>query len=191
MRNIEIFKKWMIYQASDIPGMRIKEKNHTLYLSYKEKLALIKISTNNVIEESVHDRYGDGLFYLYYDFEHYSLAVSFFQAMLRVLIREENLFYHKILLCCSGGMTTSYFKLKMNKYLRLAHAPYYVEASALSDMGMIAHLYDAVFVAPQMTFAINRLKKEFPDKKIVPIDSEIFASYDCGKLYTLFTELFD
>ncbi len=185
--NIEIFKKWIYYQIVE-SKLVYSSKKDSYMIRYKDKLAYIRFN-NNIVEESVHDRYGDNIFYLYYDFNHYPLAISFYKAMMDVLTNDTKQTKYRILLCCSGGMTTSYFKMKMNQYLTLTHAPYYIDACAVSDASLIIDQYDMVLVAPQMVYKIEELHNMYPHKIIEPIDPLIFGSYDCAKLYKTITSL--
>ena len=190
--NRAVFYLWASMHARDYEGVTVKQKNQeTLIFMYEDRSATLIMHENGMHEEWVNDRYGDMHFYLHYEFKHYPLAVSFYRAMMKELTKKSAKHKERVLLCCSGGMTISYFKMQMNNYLALSHAPYTIDAAALCDVPAIAHRYDLILVAPQIRYATDKLKETIKDVPIDIIPTDIFATYDCAKLYERIQDLYN
>ncbi len=189
--NIEVFRKWAYYQVISHPDLRIEEENERTYcIFYQDKVARLVIWPIGIVEESIR-REEDLLFYLHYQFQTFNYATDLFERMLMKLMEDDHLSKHQILLCCSGGMTTTYFKEKMNKYLSLNHSLYHVDAAAVDQVHEIASEYDLVLVAPQMRYSLSDVQKQAPGCTVEPIEPKIFATYDCALLYEQIEDFYE
>ena len=71
----------------------------------------------------------------------------------------------------------------MDDFLKLNHKHCHIEASAAEDVPMLKEHYDLILVAPQMRYLVKHLQKELPESTVEAIDPQVFATYDCARLY--------
>ena len=93
-----------------------------------------------------------------------------------------------ILLCCSGGLTTSYFAMKMNEASKLMSLPYVTEASGYNNLYYVAQDYDVVLLAPQISYLHAKACDILKDKIVLNVPPEVFAKYDVKAIFTLVKE---
>lgn len=119
-------------------------------------------------------------FFLHFQPVHEEHAKDLFHEMISSLMSLKNSRTTKVLLCCSAGMTTSFFAEKLNEVARMNALDY--EFSAVGVQEVYAHVkdYDVVLVAPQVGYEEARLKRSIVDKLILKIPTQLFASYDAA-----------
>lgn len=179
--NIEIFKKWMLYQIKNNALWSYQVEDNKMVIIYQDCKAEIHIY-GDIIEESIVKK-EENIFYLFYSFQDYAYGKKMFSLLIDYLSHQKHKKTHKILLSCSGGMTTSYFKSRMKEYLSLRHLHYEIDAAAVEDIDYIADEYDLILIAPQVRYLLSHIKQIAPHCHVEPIDPAVFASYNCTKLY--------
>ena len=119
-------------------------------------------------------------FFLHFQPVHEEHAKDLFREMISSLLSLKNSQTTKVLLCCSAGMTTSFFAEKLNEVARMNALDY--DFSAVGVQEVYAHVkdYDVVLVAPQVGYEEARLKRSIVDKLILKIPTQLFASYDAA-----------
>ena len=58
----------------------------------------------------------------------------------------------KVLLCCSGGLTTSYFAREINEANKLLKNAIEVSAVGYNQLYQIGKQFDIIFLAPQISY---------------------------------------
>lgn len=117
-------------------------------------------------------------FFLHFQPVHEEHAKDLFREMISSLLSLKNSQTTKVLLCCSAGMTTSFFAEKLNEVARMNALDYDFSAVGVQEVYAHAKDYDAVLVAPQVGYEEARLKRSIVDKLILKIPTQLFASYD-------------
>ena len=84
----------------------------------------------------------------------------------------------RVLLCCSGGLTTTLFASKMQELAKLENLSYEIFATGYSRLFEIANDYDIILIAPQVAYMLPQAKRRLPDKEVVTIPTRIFATND-------------
>lgn len=84
----------------------------------------------------------------------------------------------KITLFCAAGMSTSLLVNKMKAEAEKKGADYEIAAYSLNDAPKHAPLADVILIGPQVRFALEKLKKEYPDKPIEAIDMRSYGLMD-------------
>lgn len=183
--NIEVFKKWIYFQVENDPRLTLEEcDSQKFYIHYHNRTAQIVMWPKGmgIIEESIMED-DQIIFYLHYEFKNYQFAKNLFDKMIDKLVEEKHKEIKKILLCCTGGMTTGFFAEKLNKYSELCNFYYHFDATALYKLNNFSHLdYDMILLAPQLRYKALELSLEYKDITVKCIDPDIFATYDCEKL---------
>ena len=82
----------------------------------------------------------------------------------------------KISLFCNAGMSTSLVASKMDDYYKSIGEDYDVEAYDFSAMLDEADESDVIVLAPQVAWAYDDTRKDYPDKKILTLTMAEFGS---------------
>ncbi len=173
-------KRYMYYNLKDRENFKYEEDQ--MAFTQGAYHAAIFFYKNDLIEEVITK--GDvTVFYLYYQFTTYAHGKMMFEAMLTCLEEFKKQKEKRVLLCCSGGLTSAFFKAQMDDFLKLNHKHCHIEASAAEDVPMLKEHYDLILVAPQMRYLVKHLQKELPESTVEAIDPQVFATYDCARLY--------
>ncbi len=180
--NIEIFKKWIYFQILNNQKLLLESYDDCHYkMCYKDKVAYLVIWPQGIIEETMSQ--GDKiLFYLHYQFYNFYFAKDLFYRMIDKLTEEIVILDRNILLCCTSGMTTSFFADKMNKYCQLNQKLYHFQATSIYNLDELYQNYQFILIAPQLKYKIAELSSKYTSASIQSIDSLVFATYDCQSL---------
>ena len=111
---MDIFKKWICLQKS--PNYRIKEYKDIVQIESSYGIAEVTFNLYYIIELKVTSKKRKELdFYLHFQMNTLKHAVSLFNEMITCLLKLDYEAKTKVLLCCSGGLTTSYFAQEITK----------------------------------------------------------------------------
>lgn len=186
--NVELFKIWVYNRLKEYTQLKIKIIDDNTYeIINDNKIGRFVVWPKEIIEESI-EMDGEIIFYLHYEFHNFVYAVDLFERMIEVLLKENKVVRKKILLCCSGGMTTGYFASRANQFCRLNQLPYEIDANSVDKIFNIYKEYQMILLAPQIHYRLREIKECYPDSKVVLIDPSTFASYDCAKLIKVVEE---
>ncbi len=84
----------------------------------------------------------------------------------------------KITLFCSAGMSTSLLVNKMKEEAQKKGADYEIAAYSLNEVDVYGPQADVILVGPQVRFALNKLKTQFPNTPIDAIDMRSYGLMD-------------
>ncbi|MFR7590909.1 MAG: PTS sugar transporter subunit IIB [Longibaculum sp.] len=181
IENIEVFKKWVYFQVQNDPRLTIEKYDERTYkIFYKKRVARFVVWPIGIVEEAINED-DQLLFYLHYQFQSYHFAIDLFYRMISKLT-EERQEEKRILLCCTGGMTTGFFAEKMNKFCELNKVQYHIDATPAYHLQDIYKDYDLILIAPQLRYKMIELSNQLKPVVIQPIDPVTFATYDCQAL---------
>ncbi|MCD7949776.1 MAG: hypothetical protein LUG12_05925 [Erysipelotrichaceae bacterium] len=178
--NIDILRQWVYYQIVSDDRLKLEIDDNTYHIYYKNKVGHFTIWPKGIIEESINEG-DDILFYLHFEFHDYKYACDFFKRMINVLAKEDQRI-HEILLCCTGGMTTTFFAQKMNRYCELNHSPYHFNAAGSYHLDDVYQGKELILIAPQLRHMLVELKAKYAPVPIESIEASVFAAYDCPGL---------
>ena len=91
-------------------------------------------------------------FFLHFVLEDLARAQELFQEMSQALESEMDAFVTKVLLCCTSGMTTTFFASKMGEVARGLSLPYEFSAMSFDRALAASDDYAAIMLAPQAIF---------------------------------------
>ena len=94
----------------------------------------------------------------------------------------------KILLSCSGGLTTGYFALRLNEAVSMLSIDYEFKAVPYNDLYEVGQNYDLILLAPQIGYMKPKIQEILQDKIVVRLPSKIFAKYDVAEALILIKE---
>lgn len=185
-----IFKYWILGQKIGECSIVLKEENHIVIQGarcqgdiYFQPSDIIELKVENLI----HHR---NEFYLHFQMNNFKHATQLFFEMRECIEQIKKEKSIKILLSCSGGMTTSYFAALLNEASQLLHLHIQVDAIAYSEIENKINDYDLVFLAPQISYLLSNIKQLNTHVPILSIPSQVFAKYDTRSFFDMvFNEL--
>lgn len=139
-----------------------------------------------VVEMRVRDKIADeDKFYLHFELNDLDYAKVLFDQM-KAFIEDLRVHRkHRILLACTGGLTTLYFADRLNESAQALSANFTFDATGVNYLLEKAFDYDAVLLAPQLKYMHDKVKVMLGKKAVIDIPPGIFATYDTGKLIRL------
>ena len=178
---MDIFKKWICLQKS--PNYRIKEYKDIVQIESSYGIAEVTFNLYYIIELKVTSKKRKELdFYLHFQMNTLKHAVSLFNEMITCLLKLDYEAKTKVLLCCSGGLTTSYFAQEINKASKLLKNTIEVSAVGYNQLYQIGQQFDFIFLAPQISYLHAQVQSILKDQVVMKIPPLVFARYDVGTL---------
>lgn len=89
-----------------------------------------------------------------------------------------------VLLCCTSGLTTTYFAYLMQEAFDKYDSCVTVEATSIDKIDKVIHKFDYVFLAPQVSYKLDSLKEKYGDK-VSLINSKDFASRNVNQIISI------
>lgn len=124
-------------------------------------------------------------FYLHFELKDLAHAEELFREMiasLKSLKKERRI---SVLLCCTSGITTSYFTSKLMEASELLGLNYSFQAVNYNRLFARAFESDVILLAPQISYLYDRVSEILSDRIVLRIPAGIFGAYDVPKLLTL------
>jgi len=84
----------------------------------------------------------------------------------------------KILLVCNAGMSTSVLVVKMEKVAKKKEIDCKIWAVSSAEANNLSEEVDVVLIGPQLKFAINEIKKIFPNQPVAVINMKTYGLMD-------------
>ncbi len=184
--NVLLFKEWILNQNNPHYSMCLDEKNDNhIIITTEHCLCEVTFHINNIIELSITQIYTNEIvFYLHFQMTSMKHAIDLFNEMIDTLLNITKKTNKKILICCTSGLTSSFFVSKIKEAIKLLSYDYHIEACSYSKLQTLANSFDIILLAPQISYLNNETKNLCPNKLVLNIPSYIFAKYDVGELLT-------
>ena len=112
---VEQYRKWILNHTNS--RYRISENcNGTIELQTENYIASIYFYEEEIIELRIESiREGNTEFFLHFQMTEIDHARTLFEELEKTLLTLDDAHPLKILLCCTSGLTTSYFASELNK----------------------------------------------------------------------------
>jgi cellobiose-specific phosphotransferase system component IIB len=191
----EVFRQWIL--AQQVEGYRIAAQDKDrLLIDGEAHFAEVNFydleGDSEVVEMRVTRRTDDAyVFFLHFMMDDLLRAQELFGEMadaLRELADERCV---RVLLSCTCGITTTMFASKMNELSQTLGLGYEVQAKALDRALGEQEPFDAVMLAPQVSYERNRVAAAYPDAVVFEIPARIFGSYDAAGAVRLLANALD
>ena len=189
---LDDYKNWVL--SHSLEKIKIRQNGENISIEtkfahgeinfYELDVQIVEMSITSLENE-------ENKFYLHFELKEMNHAKELFKEMLEVLESLEKQQKIKILLCCTSGLTTNFFKDKLNEVSKLLSLNFEFEAVSFSKLYATAYDYSIILLAPQIYFQFDSVKKNLPDKLVLKVPAKIFASYDTGKLFEFVRAEFD
>lgn len=181
-----IFKQWLLLQKTDYYHLYLNEKDTDVIIIENEFCySYITFNPQDIIELCVMNKNTDEMeFYLHFQFKTLKHAVSLFYEMQSCIKKIVNKPKCRILLCCSGGMTTEFFAQKIRDAIEILSLNIEVAAVGYQKLYQEGLNYDVILLAPQVSYVALQAEKVLKNQMVLKIPPQIFAKYNVGALIT-------
>lgn len=188
-----VFKEWILTQTSSKYNIFVSQKDENVIVietdySHSEvtfnSMNIIELSVTNLIHQNIE-------FYLHFQLKTLNHAIELFREMIEVVLKLADKPIIKVLLSCSGGLTTTFFMEKLNEATQLLMLNYEFHAVAYSELFHIGEDYDVIMLAPQISYMQAKVQDILRDKIVLKIPPQYFAKYDVAQTLTLIQEQVD
>lgn len=185
---ISLFKKWILFhQSSHYSINEDEEKN--IVIEGNETLGHINFYDQEIVEYVLmNKKTKENEFYLHFQFHSFQHAMELFNEMLGLIKHIHQSSKLKILLVCSGGLTTGYFAQKLKEAIGLLNLNMSVEARGYGEIYQIAQDYDMVLLAPQVSYLYSEVSKILKKQTVLKIPPQVFGKYDVRQCIKLIEE---
>lgn len=123
---------------------------------------------------------GSVKFFLHFHAEERDHAIQLFREMVQTLVSLREQQVTEVLLCCTVGMTTTFFAERLNQVAEAMELDWHFSAVAVSEAFEHGRDKAAVLVAPQIGYQAERMQMSLPEVPVLAIPTAIFASYDAA-----------
>lgn len=185
-----IFKQWILLQNNQDYQIQInpQQENQILILTQFSR-SEVTFNDMNIIELNVINTLNDEvIFYLHFQMKTMKHAIELFEEMMESIKQLISKPITKILLCCSGGLTTSFFAEKMNEAAKLLYFHYEASAIGYSELFHVGSEYDIILLAPQISYIQPKVQEILKEQVVIKIPPQVFAKYDVGKMIAIIKE---
>lgn len=181
-----VFKEWLLFQKSEYYNLYLNEKDKDVIIIENELCySYITFNPQDIIELCVMNKITDDMeFYLHFQFKTLKHAISLFEEMKSCIKKIVDKPKCRILLCCSGGMTTEFFAEKIREVIQLLALNIEVSAVGYQKLFQEGQNYDVVLLAPQVSYIFLQAEKALKNQIVLKIPPQIFAKYNVGALIT-------
>lgn len=128
------------------------------------------------------------LFFLHFELEDMERAHSLFEEMMDVLRAKLNSKTHHVLLCCTCGMTTTFFANKLNELATDRDLGYDFCAKSIEEAKRSGLTYEAVLLAPQVGHQLKAVQEALPGVMVMELPASVFGAYDANAALRLLLE---
>lgn len=175
---IQQLHKWLALQKSNDYVMKKKDENHYQFITDYAigELNFYDIGVMELMITSL--KTNQTAFYLHFEMVDFDRAKALIKEMVTQLIKMKNEKTTRILLCCTGGLTTGYFASKLNEASEALGLDYQFDAVSYTHVYSRGFHYDGIFLAPQIEYELDKIQKGLDGKLVAMIPPAIFAQFN-------------
>ncbi len=186
---------WIKEQANEDYICEFYENESCIGLNLQSEYAKGQVNVvflqSAVVEYRITNDHEENVFYLHFELNDLDHSKELFNEMKECLLRQKKTETKQILLCCSCGLTTSYFMMKLNEAAKVLGEKMEFSAVPYDILYDNAKDKDAVLIAPQIGYQLKNAKKILKDKIVMEVPVQIFSSYDAAGMITMLKEAFN
>ena len=185
---LECFKIWILSQGNEQCRISLHDdKTIKIMTQYSE--STICFYPNQIVEFNVTNKFKNEVeLYLHFQFKNMKHTRKLFNEMYETIQKLIKKPVVKVLLCCSGGLTTGYFAQKINEAASLLSINIEVDAIAYDYLYEVGDGYDVIMLAPQISYLYAKANAILKNKIVLKIPSVIFAKYDVKEMISFIEE---
>lgn len=178
------FRKWIFQKQNKTCKVYVDPSDQdTLLLENEYSLGRVTFNKYLIIELSIQSKETSEIeFYIHFQMKNLNHTLKLFNEMFKYLNKNNDIPTQKILLICSGGLTTGYFVEKLNETAHLLKVNACFQAIGIEKIEEVSKKYDIILLAPQVSYYCAFLQNKFKNQVVLKIPTRIFATYDAIKL---------
>lgn len=184
--NTGIFRQWIMNQSRE--GFIVKQTSDPDIISINTPSSYTEISFNamEIIEFVVKNKNNQRVeFYIHFQMNTLSHAVGLYVEMLECIQNISTTTKTKVLLCCSGGLTTGMFSEDLTSGAELMNLDFEFTAVPYTKLYDVGMNYDVILLAPQISFEHAKVIQVLKTPLVIKIPPRIFAKYDVNEMLSL------
>lgn len=185
--NVSVLREWILFQKYNL--CEVKRDGDNILLETKYGIGHIRFYDECIIELNVENKNShEIIFFIHFQMNNLHHAVGLLKEMKDCL---EKLTEHKktkILLSCSSGFTTGFFAEKLQEGAELLNKDFEFNAVAYNELFDVAHDYDMILLAPQVSYMLSKVEEVLKDKIVLTLSSAIFGKYDVASTFAFIEE---
>ena len=177
------YKAWIL--AQKIPDATITDAGDSVKISTGYATGEVNFHDLDVfIIEMIVTNLADGenKFYLHFELKDLAYAEELFGEMADALADLKQQQTLKILLSCTGGLTTGFFAEKLNDAAKILALDYKFDAVPFHKLYSVARDYSMILLAPQIAYQAAKAAEILHDKLVLKIPPKVFAGYDSAEM---------
>ena len=186
--EVQAYRQWVL--SCHVDGCTIEEGDGDAVVLRSDvasgAVSFYDIDGSTVVElrlESTHD--DTTLFYLHSEFGDEERAQRLFTEMLDVLAKRIGSEVQHVLLCCSCGMTTTFFANKLNELAAEHDLKFDFCAKPIEEAKRSGTTYIAVLLAPQVGHQLREVREALPGVIVLELPASLFGTYDANGVLQL------
>lgn len=179
--NVQEFYSWIL--SNEYPKSKVNVSPTEINIVNEFGYASITFNNLDIIEFIVTNaKTKENEFYLHFQYKTFSHAKKLYKELMDAYNHLSKKVVFKVLLCCTGGLTTSYFAGRVREALKLLKLDYDIQATSYLNLYNEIEKYDLVMLAPQIAYESKRITNLFKDKRVLEIPTKVFATYDVAAM---------
>lgn len=195
----EVFQNWLIKNNLDKNIEPLVYDDRKIYsIIYEDFLGELVVWHNLIVEEIItNQKTRQQMYYLHYEIsdkteinelvENFKWRIFNINRQDFIIKKDDQL--RKILLCCSSGLTSSLFVMKLNDFCKEHNINYHFKAASIFDKEELNKEYDLLLMAPQVQHYTKGLANIF-HQRILNIDPNDYGQYNCNNIIAKIQEIF-
>jgi len=120
------------------------------------------------------------LFFLHFELNDLDRAHELFDEMCEVIKAALEAKVFHVLLCCTCGITTTFFANKLNETAKQLSIDYDFCARSVEEAMQIGHTFSAVLLAPQVGHMADKVQQACPNTVVIALPARLFGAYDAA-----------
>jgi len=177
--HVEVFKQWILKQSDDVLKFSInKDDPDRIDVITSQARGYITFNPSSILEFGIVGDTKNREFYLHFQMKYLHHAVRLFYEFVNTMRKLDSNKKVRIMLSCSGGLTTGYFASKLKEAAKMLELDYEFEAISYTKLYTEAERADVILLAPQIAYKKAETESIFQRKVVEVIPPRVFASYD-------------
>ena len=177
------FKNWILAQKISDGKIEAAEDSIKISTSYAAgkinfydlNVLIVEMAVTNLAD-------GENKFYLHFELKDLAYAQELFGEMIDTLEDLKNQQKLKILLSCTGGLTTGFFADKLNDAAKILALDYEFAAVPFHKLYSVGFDYSVILLAPQIAYQASKAAEVLHNQLVLKIPPKVFASYDSAEM---------
>ncbi|MDO4807611.1 MAG: ROK family protein [Coriobacteriales bacterium] len=134
-----------------------------------------------IVELRIEDRAtGEARFFLHFHPVDRDHSIQLFGEMVQALVSIRSHQRTEVLLCCTAGMTTSFFAERLNQVAEAMGLDWVFSAVSVTEAYEHGRNKAAILIAPQIGYQAQRVQQVMGDVPVFQIPTAMFAAYDAA-----------